>query len=208
MAAVLACGQGAVLSHRSAAELWRLLQTTTGAIHVTVPGAGGRSKRQGLIIHRPPSLPASAIALKSGIRLTSPARTIADLRRTSDPEVARRAEHEASFRGLAIGSEAGKAGVRSELERRFLYFCSRRHLPRPEVNWPLGPYRLDFAWPLVKVCAETDGWAAHRGRRAFEDDHERDLFLGLEGWQVVRFTWRMLEREPRKVAALLRRRLG
>src|SRR4051794_36603112 len=123
MAAVLACGEGAVLSHRSAAELWGLLQATTGAIHVTVPGAGGRAKRRGLIIHRPPSLASSAVAHRQRIAVTTPARTIADLRRATDPLVVRRAIRQANFKGYDTG-ERIRSRDRSELERRFLYFCS------------------------------------------------------------------------------------
>ncbi len=207
MAAVLACGEGSVLSHRSAAEHWGLLQATTGAIHVTVPDAGGRAKRRGLIIHRSPSLASNSIVERDHITVTTPARTIADLRRSTEPEIVRQAIRKANFKGYDTG-ERLRSRDRSELERRFLYLCSRRHLPKPEVNWPIGPYTLDFAWPLMKVCVETDGWDAHRGRQAFEDDHDRDLFLAFGGWRVLRVTWRQIEADPRFVAALLRRYLG
>jgi very-short-patch-repair endonuclease len=209
MAAVLAGGDRAVLSHLSAAEHWGLLKATTGAIHVSIPKAGGRSQRRGLIIHRPSSLISAEITVRGAITVTTPARTIADLRRSTDPEVVRRAIRQANFYGLDIGNDGGDdAGERSELERRFLRLCSRRHLPRPEVNRPIGPYTVDFVWPLPRVCVETDGWNAHRGRQAFEDDHARDLFLQSQGYRVLRFTWRLIENDPASVAEVLRRYLG
>jgi very-short-patch-repair endonuclease len=91
---------------------------------------------------------------------------------------------------------------------RFLLLCSLRKIPRPEVNWPIGPYTVDFVWPLPRVCVGTDGWNAHRGRQAFEDDHARDLFLQSQGYRVLRFTWRQIENDPASVAEVLWRYLG
>jgi len=207
MAAVLACGEGALLSHRSAAELWGLLQPCSSPIHVTVPGAGGRAKRQGLVFHRPPSLISAAIASRKGIAVTTPARTLADLRRSESAGVVRRAERAASFKGLEIADEGGHGGERSELERRFLRLCSLRKVPKPEVNYPVGPYTVDFVWPFDRLAAETDGWAAHRGRQAFEDDRARDLFLRSQGYEVLRFTWRQITEDPASVTEILRRYL-
>jgi hypothetical protein len=79
MAAVLACGDGAVLSHRSAAALWGLLPVRSGPVDVTIPASAGRKKRRGIRLHRSPSV-ISASTRRSGIPVTTPARTIADLR--------------------------------------------------------------------------------------------------------------------------------
>lgn len=207
MAAVLAIGEGAVLSHRSAAELWGLLKAGSGLIHVTVPGDNGRRKRQGLLIHRSSSLPKADCTHESGIAVTTPARTIRDLRRTAPAGVVAAALRQANFKGLEIGNEESSAGEFSELERRFLRFCHRNGLPQPEVNVKLGPYRVDFLWRRQMLVVETDGWKAHRGQQGFEDDRARDVYLQTRGFRVVRITWRQLEDDHASVLALLRRLL-
>ena len=97
--------------------------------------------------------------------------------------------------------------IRSELERRFLRFCHRNGLPIPEVNAPIPPYTVDFLWRQAKLVVETDGYQAHGGRQAFEDDRARDAFLRSLGYEVLRFTWRQLEDDPGSVLSVLRRYL-
>lgn len=97
--------------------------------------------------------------------MTTPARTIADLRRTEDDELVSQAVRAANYKRMEIGNEDGDGGARSELERSFLRLCSSRKIPRPEVNLPVGPYTVDFVWPFDRVAVETDGWSAHRGRQ-------------------------------------------
>jgi very-short-patch-repair endonuclease len=210
-AAVAACGQGAALSHRSAAELWTLLSGTSAPVHVTVAGDNGRSKRRGLVIHRAPSLISSDVTSRKRIAVTTPARTIADLRRTSSPGDVRRTLRQAAYLGLEIGEEGrGRdcARERSDLEERFLRLCHRHALPLPLVNQPVGPYSVDFLWPAHHLAVETDGWQAHRGRQAFEEDRERDAYLRLQGFEVLRFTKRQVDNEPGRVVAVLRRYLS
>ncbi len=206
MAAVLACGQDAVLSHRSAAELWTMLPPRPGPVHVSV-ARSGRAKRSGLIVHRSSSLPKAQTTSRRGIALTTPARTIADLRRTESREVVAKALRVAAFKGWEVGNEGGDAKERSELERRFLRFCHRNRLPLPLVNEPVGPYVADFLWPAPRLVVETDGWQAHRGRQAFEDDRARDTYLRARGYEVLRFTWRQLEDDSSAMLFLLRRYL-
>src|SRR5436190_3282042 len=98
MAAAIACGEGAVLSHRSAAELWRMLTPRDGPVDVTVPTAGGRKRRPGIRLHRIPSLPRATTTLRQGIPVTVPARTIAGLRRVASVDEVRRAIRKAEFR--------------------------------------------------------------------------------------------------------------
>jgi predicted transcriptional regulator of viral defense system len=167
MATVLACGDGAVLSHRSAAELWELLPLAQGAIHVTVPAScGGRSQRRALRIHRS-SLPSKDTTVRSGIPITTPARTIAELKRTVPTTTARKAIREAEFRGLDLG-DADTDHTRSELERAFLRLSRLYHLPEPEVNVRVAGFTVDFLWRAERLAVETDGYRAHRGRQAFE----------------------------------------
>jgi predicted transcriptional regulator of viral defense system len=99
MAAVVACGERAALSHRSAGELWRLLPVRAGAPHVTVPGTGGRRKRGGIHIHRSAHLTDAVTTYRNGIRVTIPARTIADLKRTAPPYEVRKAIRQAEIAG-------------------------------------------------------------------------------------------------------------
>lgn len=200
IAAVLTCGPGAVLSHRSAAELFELLPPGRGPIHVTVPASsGGRRQRRGLSIHRS-SVPRPDVTSRSGIPVTTPVRTAADLRRSVPAATVRRAIREAEYRGLDLGRTRTDR-TRSELERAFLRLCRRFGLPEPEVNARVGRFTVDFLWREHGLAVETDGYGAHRGRQAFEDDRERELELGMLGVRVRRFTDNQVRRRSARVAA-------
>lgn len=201
MAAVLACGEGAVLSHRSAAELWEILRPTDGPVHVTVPGDAGRVRRSGLRIHRSSSLTPAEATRRDRIPVTRPARTIADLRRSEPESTVRAAVRQAEFLGLRLDHPAHSDRTRSELERAFLRLCRRHRLPEPAVNERVGPYVVDFLWRERGLIVETDGYAAHRGAQAFEDDRARDVELRLRGYEVLRFTYGQVDRDPHGVAA-------
>jgi very-short-patch-repair endonuclease len=203
MAALLALGHGTVLSHRSAAELWELLRPRGRIVHVTVPDSGGRAQRSGLRIHRSPSLTDSATTIRNGMAVTTPARTIADLRRVATPQEVRQAVRQADARGYPLG-EVEVDRTRSELEYLFLRVCRRHRLPRPEVNVRIGRFEVDFLWPRARVIVETDGYRYHRGARAFEADRDRDLELGRLGYTLRRFSYRQVTERPREVAAALR----
>ncbi|MGC1850978.1 MAG: DUF559 domain-containing protein [Solirubrobacterales bacterium] len=230
MAAVIACGRevgtpavgktvtilelwGAALSHRSAANLWRLLPTQDGPVDVSIYGHGGKRKRHGVRVHRSLSLLPAAVTLRRGIPVTTPARTIADLRRvvaTSDrrgliaPWELRRATRQANVLGLPVDEEASSDRTRSDLERDFLRLCRRHGLPLPEVNVRVGSHLVDFLWRDRRLVVETDGYRYHSGRAAFEDDRTADLALRALGYQVVRLADRQLGREPERIADLLR----
>ena len=160
-AAVAAFGEGALLSHRSAAELWRLLALGSGPIHVTVASQGGRARRSGLVIHRSSSLLPSERTRRTGIAVTDPARTLADLRRTESVAVVRGALRQAAYLGIETGGEGEDTHERSELEKRMLWVCRRYHLPTAEVNVPIGPFTVDFLWRDRRLVVETDGWEGH-----------------------------------------------
>ncbi len=202
MAAVLACGEGAVLSHRSAAELWALLPPTRGIVDVTAPIPGGRKKRAGIRLHRSPSLPDAATTRRCGIAVTTTARTLTDLRRAVPAEIMRKAIRQAEFRNLDLGPVQSDR-TNSELERAFLRLCRRHRLPAPEVGVRVGRFTVDFLWRDQRLVVETDGYAAHRGSQAFEDDRQRELELHALGWRVRRFTYRQVHRQgPVVVAAV------
>jgi very-short-patch-repair endonuclease len=200
---------GGVLSYRSAAELWGLLPPRGGLIDVSVPGDGGKKRRRGVRLHRSLSLLPAAVTLHDGIPVTTVARTIADLRRaafgkgggkTVSPRELRRAIRQANFLGLPIGPETGRDRTRSDLERDFLRLCRRYQLPAPEVNVRVGPHLVDFLWRERRLVVETDGYASHRGRAAFEDDRSRDLELRSWGFQVVRLAEKQLSDDAERVA--------
>jgi hypothetical protein len=185
IAAVLACGQGAALSHRAAAELWRMLPPKDGAVDASVPVPGGRKPQRGIRLHRSPSLP-SATMRRHGIAVTNPARTIRDLRRIAASQEVEAAIAQAEVLRLPIDLHRGflHEPTRSRLERAFLRLCRRHGLPKPEVNVRLGPYRPDFLWRDLRLVVETDGWQTHGTRSAFEADRARDARLLTMGFRA------------------------
>jgi very-short-patch-repair endonuclease len=204
MAAVLAVGPEAVLSHRSAAALWRLLPSMPGVTDVLVPHQLTRRRQHGIRIHRSRTITAADRTHRRGIPVTTPARTIADLRRVIPPERLRRAIREAEVLGFDLGSAAQNQPTRSELEAVFLRLCRRHRLSMPEANVNVGPFVVDFIWRERQLIAETDGYQFHRGRQAFEDDRTRDAKLKLMGFDVIRFTYRQVIDDPRRVAQTIR----
>jgi hypothetical protein len=206
MAAVLACGEGAVLSHRSAAMNWGLLKAKRGSVDVTVPGTGGRSRRKGIRVHRSTSLTPKTATIRRGIPTTKPERTILDLRRVLDRAELQAVIGQAEADHLPIGKLPGflHEPTRSELERRFLRLCKRFGIPNPEVNVRVGPYEVDFLWRDARVIVETDGYETHSGRSSFHADKARDARLRILGYSVQRFSYRHVVDEPRFVADTVR----
>lgn len=216
MAAVLAGGPGAVLSHRAGAVLIGLLESWPGVIDVTVPGAGGRRARHGTAIHRSPDVPWT---VRDGIPVTTPARTLVDLAGAGVPKevlnaALRRAEqqellHAESVRRAMRGrpgatrlrdalAQFDGAPTRSELEVAFLALCERHRILRPEVNVPFLDYTLDFVWPARRIVVETDGMATHGGIAAAIRDRERDAALTRAGFRCQRFAWQQIVQRPKQ----------
>ena len=208
MAATLACGEGAAISHRSAAELWGLLKPSPGPVDVSVPGDGGRARRLGIHLHRRASLPPRWITWRLGIPVTTPAQTIADLRAAVPGWELRKAIRQADVLGLPLGEDVRRDRTRSDLERDFLRICKRQRLPYPEINVRVGPYLVDFLWRERRLAVETDGYGYHRGRQAFRDDRRRDLDLRGRGFEVVRLSEEQVAEEPEQVAKTLRKVLA
>ena len=228
MAAVLAAGPGAVLSHASAAALWEIRPTSATRIDVSVRSAAGRTKRPGLRIHRTPTLGADEITEHQAIRVTTPARTLLDLASSLPRRALERALDEAEInelydlrelQGVAL-AHAGERGARhlkraldedgdptltdSELEELMLALCDEHGLERPKPQAWVAGLRVDFLFAASRLVVETDGYRYHRTRRAFERDRERDAILARAGYRTLRFTHRQLTREPAMVAATLR----
>ena len=215
MAAVLACGPGAALSHTSAGWLWGILRNPRrpsadpleghpdgGISHVTVPREC--KSRRGIKVHRSRTLLPSHTTRRLGIPVTTPSRTLFDLRRTLPQRVFAAALRQAEFLELPVDPDLGPDETRSDMEAIFLALCRRHRLPKPEVNVRIGEFDVDFLWPERRLAVEVDGWDAHRTRSAFEEDRARDLKLKLLGYEGVRFTWRQLTEDSAAVASALR----
>jgi very-short-patch-repair endonuclease len=215
MAAVLACGDGAVLSHGTAAAAWDM-RPVSGVIHVTVPGWAGRARRPGIRLHRSITLRPEDTTMHRGIPITGPHRTIHDLAKTLNgrplEQAVNRAERLVDFAQLresaspslqAVLERYSTHATRSELEERFLRLCDDHGIPRPETNATIDGYEVDFVWRDRRLIVEVDGYAHHRSPRAFEADRERDVVLKTWGWDVRRFTHDHVTRRPAWVAAAL-----
>ncbi len=208
LAAVLAAGDGAVLSHSSAVALWEFLRPIQGPAHVTIDAAVRRKPRSGIVVHRSRTLTPRDITRRHGIAVTTPARTISDVRGTIKPYLFRRALRQAELAGHRVPHLSAVKRTRSDLELLFLTFCERYDLPRPLVNHRVHGYRVDFFFAEQRVAVETDYWTYHRGSVAFEDDHARDLALRSHHIATRRYTGDQLEAASDAVAADLREALG
>ena len=223
MAAVLACGAGAVLSHRSAAALWGLLRVATDRVDVATPLTQRRS-RAGIAVHQTRTLLPRDVTATEGIPCTSVARTLLDLAEVVPRRRLERALEQAEvlgvFDGRAVADVLERANGRrgagrlravltaavepsstaSELEERFLTLCRRAGIPHPAVNaWVATNeehLKVDFLWRAERLVIDTDGYAFHGNRRAFERDRRRDQLLKLAGFETVRFTWQQLADDP------------
>jgi very-short-patch-repair endonuclease len=219
MAAVLACGDGAVLSHSSAAALWKLLRPIDGPIQVSIPTTNGRATQGGIHLHRcstlkePSSSPSYLPTGGRGGRLTTHRdripvttiqRTIDDLEGTVPPNLLRRAKRQAELMNVRLRGAEGRR-ARSDLEEDFFALLRRyrSHITAPETNVKIGRWEVDFLWREQKLIVETDSFLYHRGSVSFEDDRARDLDLRQGGYTVLRFTDKQVENEPDRVAAVV-----
>jgi very-short-patch-repair endonuclease len=227
MAAVLACGPRAALSHVAAADLWSMRRSDAVKVDVIVPTAGGRS-RGGLRIHRHPSLRAAELTTHHGIPVTTPARTLLDLAATLQSARLERVLDQAEILELtdypaldalararpghngakklrrALATHlAGTTLTRSELEERFFGLCDEHGLPRPKVNERVAGKEVDFLFAAERLIVETDSWQFHRTRHAFENDRTRDALLLTHGYRTLRVTHRALTSDPASVAATI-----
>jgi very-short-patch-repair endonuclease len=231
MAAVLASGPGAALSHWSAAALWGIRPSSRSRIDVTVPHRSRSSKR---IVRHLSQVPDDERSEKDGIPVTSVHRTIFDLAASAslDDVVAmikeaeylhrydrlslphllerypgRRGSRKLRF-ALARITEEPTGRKRSKLEQRFAPFLRHHHLPLPRFNEPilLGSrrYVVDCHWPGTGQIVELDGWQGHSTRSAFRDDRARDRVLHAAGYSVIHLTWNQLDDEPEEIASDLR----
>lgn len=225
MTAVLTCGPEAVLSHRSAAELWGFGSEHPHYIDVSVRRAS-EARIPGLRCHRRPSLPSNEVDLRLNIPLTTPVRTFLDLSTVTGPKTLERAINEAdkldvidadSLR-LALDDHPGQPGIRllrhvldkhtfrlsdDELERLFRPLASAAGLPTPLTKHMVNKFEVDFYWPDLGLVVETDGWRYHRTPSAQTRDALRFQIHVANGLTPLRFSHHQVKYEPRHVIDIL-----
>lgn len=232
LAAVLACGPGALLSHRSAAWLWGLWRYGPAPLHVTSPIP--RKPRTPIRLHHSRILTAADRTMEENIPVTALPRTLLDcaveLRPAQLQRVLERAEELRLFDLGPIEELLGRSGrhkgrrrlrraiglyqpvpfSRSGFETRFFEAVLAAGPPRPATNFAEAGFELDVYWPDLRFAVELDSYATHGTNAAFERDHLRDEELLLAGIELVRVTDVRFHREPKavleRVAILLARR--
>jgi very-short-patch-repair endonuclease len=235
IAAVMACGRGAVLSHLDAAVLWKIYVTKGTTIHVTTTTRSPRTL-PGIRVHRARKLDPADVTTKDAIPVTTVARTLIDLTDVLPSDRILRAMREAEYlklldmdtliaavqrangrrrlNELTQAIERHRPGqiVREELEHRFLELVHAAGLPDPQTNVKVKtrrrPYDVDCLWRDEAVAVELDGRAAHLRAEAFEEDRARDAALTATGLRPLRFTWRRLTEEPEDALAELKATLS
>jgi very-short-patch-repair endonuclease len=219
IAAVLACGETAALSHDSAAALWELAKAPTTPVHVSVLGAS--RSREGIAVHRRTAL---STTTHKRIRVTTPAQTLidvaphwhqpkleqaigeADLRRLVGLKALRTAATKAGRPGAALRVVIDRATFRvtqSELEREFLRLVAHAGLPLPETQCRFGRHRVDFYWPAIGLVVEADGGSFHRTAAQQTEDRQRDQTHIRAGRTPMRVTHAQVFKDAAGTAALL-----
>lgn len=223
VAAVLSCGEGAVLSHESAAALWGL-ESRERVITISIPSPR-QLRRKDVRVHRVELLPQDR-RTRRGIPLTSPARTLIDLAKTASRERLERAVNAADRSDLidperlraAVAERPGLRGAPalrelldlrtftltdSELERRFLPLARRAGLPLPETGTMLNGFKVDFFWREAGLVVETDGLRYHRTVAQQQRDRLRDQAHAAAGLTPLRFTHAQVVHDPESVLETL-----
>jgi hypothetical protein len=225
MAAVLACGEGAALSHRSAAALWGIAREDVRLVDVSVRRRC-ELRRPGIAVRSRPQLSVGQITSSDGIPLTTPARTLVDLATELGALALERAINDADKRDLIDPEElraslrdfAGEPGVRtlrqmldremfrlsdSDLEIFFRPIAASAGMPVPRSKQMVNGYEVDFHWPELGLVVETDGLRYHRTPSAQAKDRLRDQAHVAAGLTVLRFTHRQVKYEPAEVRSVL-----
>ncbi|HEX8753119.1 MAG TPA: type IV toxin-antitoxin system AbiEi family antitoxin domain-containing protein [Solirubrobacterales bacterium] len=225
MAAVLACGDDAVLSHSSAAGLMSIGRKPSGLIEVSIR-TPSPVRRPGLVVHRRPTLRREHTGAFEGIPVTSPVQTLIDIAPRLDRLGVERAVNEADKYDLvnppqlrrALAAHRGEPGVarlrtildrrtfrltREELERRFLPLAREAGLPVPQTRRIVNGFEVDFFWPALGFVVETDGLRYHRTPAEQARDRLRDQAHTAAGYAHLRFTHEQVRYEPEHVRATL-----
>jgi very-short-patch-repair endonuclease len=227
MAAVLACGGDAALSHRSAAELWGIGYEERGRIDVSIRRKS-KITRKGIKVRARPSLDASSLVLRFGIPVTHPVQTLIDLATELKPLRLERAVNEADKLDLvdperlrrALNAYGGMPGVRtlrtmldrhtfrlsdSDLEVLFRPLALGGGFPAPLTKHRVLGYEADFWFPDQGLVVETDGLRYHRTPSQQARAAKRDQTHSAAGLRVLRFTHWQVAHAPDEVVDVLRR---
>ncbi|HEX5990530.1 MAG TPA: type IV toxin-antitoxin system AbiEi family antitoxin domain-containing protein [Solirubrobacterales bacterium] len=226
MAAVLTCGEGAMLSHSSAAALWRIGGEQGGLVEVSLPSSS-RRRHSGIRIHRRPSFNLKRdVTLEFGIPVTTPVQTLIDMALRLDRAGIERMINEADKYNLAhppgirraLDERIGEPGVaqlrrildrrtfrltKEELERRFLPLARKAGLPVPLTGQWVNGFEVDFHWPDLGLVVETDGLRYHRTPAEQARDRLRDQAHTAAGLTQLRFTHEQVRYEPDYVRRIL-----
>jgi very-short-patch-repair endonuclease len=225
MAAVLAGGKGAVLSHRSAATLWGIGKEKPGLIDISLTRRT-RLRRAGLRVHARPALPGTDIVCRNGIPATAVARTVVDLASELGPTTVERTINEADKHGLidpetlrvTLDDYAGEPGIQllrrlldrhtfrlsdSDLEIIFRPIAASAGLSLPLSKQMLNGFEVDFFWPDLGLIVETDGLRYHRTPATQARDASRDRAHVLAGMTPLRFTHYEIKYERPRVRRTL-----
>ena len=224
MAAVLACGDGAVLSHHGAAALWGM-KKPNGIYDISIPDT--ERHRPGIRVHRRTDFTDDDVTRRNGIPVTTAATTLIDLAATSTRRQLDAAMVEADKRDLITlsmlqltltraprrpGAAAMRALLRdwtftltdSELERLFIPIAKRAALPAPEAGADVNGYKVDFFFESIGLVIETDGGRFHRTAAQQTRDRIRDQRHLIAGLTPIRFTHHQIAHDPTHVEAVLR----
>jgi very-short-patch-repair endonuclease len=219
MAALLRYGDRSVVSDDTSAAAWEVRERRPGApVDLVVPT--GAAERPGVRVRRR-KLAERDHTVHRGLRITTPARTIADLSHSVRAVELQRLIEEAQLRRLVTRAELAEYGrgrpalraalaaddeprlTRSEAERRLLELIRAAGLPEPRTNVRIAGIEVDMSWPAQRLVVEVDGYAYHGSRPAFERDRRRDARLLAAGHRVLRVTWRQVVEEPEHVIAVI-----
>ena len=224
MAAVLACGEGAILSHESAAQLYGIWKGGGSRIHVTTPRRGG--SHAGIVVHRTRLRPEDIVTY-AGLPVTSPARTLTDLATNYSPATIERAINDADKTNVITIAELhrvveampprtrGRRAVRrllepatftltdTELEQRFLPIARAAGLSAPKTQHHINGHRADFYFADLDLVVETDGGTFHRTPTQQTADRRHEHAHAIAGTLPLRFTHHQIAREPSYVRRVL-----
>jgi very-short-patch-repair endonuclease len=221
-AAVWGCGEHAAASGLTAAWWHGLTKFAPDIVEVTVPRNSHGRSRDGCRLRRR-DLSSSDVVVHRGIRVTALPLTVIEaavkeragvklMDSALQRHVALRELWRAHLRNKGrYGSprarrllQAASDGARSEAERVLLKLLREAGIAGWRTNYPIGPYKVDVAFPEPKIVIEVDGWAFHSDQEVFQSDRKRQNYIALMGWQVLRFTWLDLVEYPLRVITTIR----
>ena len=230
LAAVLACGDGALVRRRSAVALFRLAAPWEGEPEILVPGR--HRSRPGVDVARIAALAEIDRGFQHGIPIVAPPLALLDFAAIATADELERAIAEAYALKLVTEEQLrdvierhrrrpGAAALRAELDRvggpmwtasvaeRVMKELMRQaDLPMPQTRVKVAGFTADFLWPAYRLIVEVDGYRYHGHRYSFERDRRRDQKHKTAGYERFRFTWRQLENEPLRVIAVIAQAIG